>query len=316
MPIQLSDTRKVIERSLFEALRSVCVEAGYLANIKQLAENNITSVNTGTKKITINSINLTELYQPGRKFNIIGSTSSDSTYTVISSIYQGGNTIISILETIASSISYGKASIYNYYDDNNGVLKYREALGDIAALNGFAIEVFGVSQHRSKYQKKVPRVVIVKNQSLPGALGGDSKPIYIPVGNDPLNPTSYTAKVTPPQTVDFTYDIHIVCSTAEQSRVCHAIVALALPKRGYVKLITDPTTNFFVEVFSYRNIPDPSYNITEDIYMYKVSDMYETDDTIVEEGIKPMTEITADIKIGTQDKPTEAIEFGDDLVID
>lgn len=312
--MQLSDTRQVVERSLFQALRSVAVTLGYLVDINALSQIDISAVNQGLKQFTLNGTDLTNLYLPNRKFNVIGSTNNNGEYTIAYSAFTGGNTIITVAENISSSTADGKASIYIYYDDNNGVESYRTALKAIEDSKGFIVDIFGVGQPRAKYQKKIPRIVIIPNQSLPGALGGSPDPIFSPVG-DPLSPDSYTSRVLPPQTVDLTYDAHLVSSTAEQSRVLHGILALAWPKRGYVSLITDPTNHFFVESFSYRNIPNPGDNIMEDVYMYKAGDVYETENTIVRENIAPITEITTDIKVGKASDPNNAIKFGDDFII-
>lgn len=315
MALRLSDTREVVERSLFESIRSVTSQLGYLPDMNELSQVTISVINQGQNKITLTGVDLRNYYLPARKFNIIESTGNNGEYTVVSSIYQGGNTVITTLESIASSTADGKASIYIYYDDSTGIAYYNSAMNQVIASKGFAVEVFGVGQPRAKYQKKVPRIVLIPNQSLPGALGGNNDPIYIPVGIDPLSPDSYTAHVTPPQTVDLTIDAHLVSSTAEQARVLHGILALAMPKRGYLPLYNNPEVRFFIEAFSYRNIPNPGDNIVEDVYMYKASDMYETENEIIAEGIVPITQINVDMKLGTKDKPNSAIKFGDDLVI-
>lgn len=295
MAYQLSDTRQVIERSLFQALRSTAVSAGYLADMNAKNNQNLTAINQGQKKFTIAG-NLTELYLSPRKFNIVDSTSNDGEYTVVSSVYSAGNTIITVAEAIPDSTIDGAASIYQYYDDNMGVAAFAKAQKAIIDIKGFVVEIFGVGSPFAKYQKKVPRIVIIPNQSLPGALGGAPDPVYTPNG-DPLAPSSYTKHVTPPQTVDMTHDVHIVTSSAEQTRVCHSLLAIALPKRGYIPLYNDPTQRFFVESFSYRNIPNPGSDIMEDVYMYKSSDMYETTNDVSPESLIPINEITIDREI-------------------
>ncbi len=309
MAYELSDTRQVIDRSLFEALRVMAVSSGYLADMNAKNQADISALSQGSKTFTIPSVNLTELYQASRKFDIVQSTGNDGEYTVVSSVYTGGNTIITVLEAITNSTADGAASIYQYYDDTAGVGSFAAAQQAIITTKGFVVDIFGVGSPRAKYQKKVPRIVLIPNQSLPGALGGNGDPVYTPVGNDPLAPTSYTKHVTPPQTVDFTHDVHIVTSSAEQARVCHGIVAGGLPKRGYIPLITDPTVRFFVEAFSYRNIPSPGDDIMEDVYMYKSSDMYETTNDVSPESLVPITEIKDEMKVGKASDPNNAKNF-------
>lgn len=306
MPIELSDTRRVVDRSLFEALRSIAVSAGYLIDMNLKNKVNISALNQGSKTFTLSNINLTSLYQTSRKFDIENSTANNGQYTIASSSFSGGNTIITVIESIASSTADGVASIYQYYDDDAGVASFLLAQQSIINSKGFVVEIFGVGSPWAKYQKKIPRVVLIPNQSLPGSLGGNGDPVYTPVGSDPLAPTSFTKHVVPPQTVDLTYDVHIVTSSAEQARVCHGIVALGLPKRGYISLITEPEKKFFIESFSYRNIPSPGDDIVEDVYMYKASDLYETNNIVSDEVIKPITEITINTNIGKPDKSNPA----------
>lgn len=315
MAFQISDTREVIERSLYSALLSITVNAGYFADQNAKVASAISAINQGAKTFTVNGIDLTSYYTATRKFDVVSSTLNNGTYTVVSSNFTGGNTIITVLEAIPSSTVNGMLSIWKYYDDDAGVASILAANQSIISTKGFIIEIFGVGQPRAKYQKKVPRIVLIPNQSLPGALGGNGDPVYTSVGSDPLAPDSYTKHVVPPQTVDFTYDVHIVTSTAEQARVCHGIVAAALPKRGYVVLYNDPNTRFFVETFSFRNIPAPGDNIVEDVYMYKASDMYETTNDVSPESLIPITQINLETKVGTADKPNEAKPFGSDMVI-
>jgi hypothetical protein len=297
MPATLSDTRQAVERSLFEAIRNTAVYFEYLPDVNQLSQVNIGAVNQGSKTFTLNGVNLTTKYTAGRKFDIIESTLNNGTYTVASSIYQGGNTIITTLESIPDSTANGKASIYIYYDDSVGIALYEAAKVAVVANKGFMVDVFGVGSSRAKYNKKIPRIVIIPNQVLPGALGGDNNPIYVPQGIDPLAPTHFDKMYTPPQTIDLTYDFHLVSSTAEQSRVLSNILAIAIPKRGYVPIINDTVKRFFAESFSYRNMPNPGDNIMEDIYMYKISDVYETNNIISDESIIPINQITIDTDI-------------------
>lgn len=316
MAYQLSDTRQVVERSLHAALLSAGVLAGYCVNIKALTQHTINAINQGAKQFTVNGVNLTNTYLPQRKFDVVESPGvNNGTYTVVSSTYAGGNTTITVKEVIPSSTVNGKLSIYTYYDDSIGVASFNAAQEAIIADKGFVVDIFGVGASYAKYQKKIPRIVIIPNQSLPGALGGNGDPIFKPNG-DPLAPDSYTKEVTPPQTVDFTYDFHLVASTAEQSRILNGILAAGIPQRGYVPLLTDPTVRFFVDFFSYRNIPRPGDNIMEDVFMYRASDMYETTNDVSPESIIPITEITKETKIGKATDPNNALDAGTDTTVE
>lgn len=311
----LSNTRETVERSLFTAIINQAYLAGYNQNVQSLTNSNITAISLSPYKFTIAG-NLTTLYTFGRTFTVIGSTLNNGTYTVSSSALVGGNTVITTSTIIPSVTVDGQVSILTYYNDVAGVAAFQAAYAAIVATNGFAVDVFGVGSEYSKYQKKVPRIVIVANQTLPGALGGDSSPIYIPIGTDPDAPTSYTKEVLPPQTLDYTYDIRLVHSTAQQGRVLCGILALALPTRGYIDIYNDVNNviKIYVEQYSFRNIPDPSQNVEESIYMYKVGDVYEQDNTTLSTTIAPITQITLDTFEGDA-PPGGSTPFGGDLVI-
>lgn len=293
----LSDSREVVERSLFHSIRSEVVDKGYLPDVNQLLTHNIVALNQGAKTFSISG-NFTSNYISGRKFTLKGSTGNNGDYNIISSTFTGGNTIITVLQTIPNITVDGSLNIFKYYDDPNGVSLFQTNLLTIANNLGFAIEVFGSSNSQAKYMKKVPRIVIITNQSLPGSLGGSPDRIYMPNNGDILNPDFYRAQVQPPQTVDITFDIHLVSNSAKQSRILHGILALAIPKRGYVPFYNDSTKRIFVNQYSYRNINNTIEGIMEDVYMYKASDIFETNDVLVATNIKPINEIKVDMDGG------------------
>ena len=299
----LSDSREVVERSLFHSIRKELVDKGYLPDIELLVTAGINLLNQGAKQFRVTG-NVTAKYTNGRKFTITLSTGNNATYTIVSSSYSAPNTTITVVEVIPNSTADGQVNLYYYYDDAVGIALYAADIVTVINTKGFAIEVFGASNSQAKYLKKVPRIVILPNQSLPGGLGGSPDRIYTPVNGDILAPDTFVATVLPPQTTDYSYDICLVSDTAQQARVLHGILALGVPKRGYVKYYNDPTNQFFVVQFSYRSIPDVTEGIIEDIYMYEVRDIFETESAVVSVGIKPIVEIDIDTNEGTPDKST------------
>lgn len=293
----LSDSREIVERSLFHSIRKEVVDKGYLPDVNQEYINTIVAINQGGKTFSISG-NLTDSYINGRKLTVQGSTANNGDYNIISSTFSGGNTIITVLQTIPNNVIDGSLKIFRFYDDPNGVKLFQNNLLTIANNLGFAIEVFGPSNSQAKYLKKIPRIVIITNQSLPGTLGGAPDRIYLPNNGDILSPDFFTAQVQPPQTVDITFDIHLVSNSSKQSRILHGILALSVPKRGYVPFYNDETKKIFVNQYSYRNITDTVEGIMEDIYMYKANDIFETNDTIIATNIKPITEIKVEIDGG------------------
>lgn len=303
--IPLSNSREVVERSIFHSIRKELIDKGYLSDMDALIEGNITAIDQTNKVFTIAG-DKTYYFILNRNFNILNDpTGNNGVYTIASSSYIGGNTEITVNESIPSSIIAGKVSIYQYYDDTQGIADYQATIPAIITAKGFVIEIFGVGAQRAKYQKKIPRIVIIANQTLPGGLGGSPDKIFSPNNGDPLNPDAFTAEVMPPQTVDMTYDIHLVSSTSEQARIMHGIIGLGMPKRGYIKQYDNPTgIPIFVNQYSYRNVPDPSDNIMEDIYMFQANDIFETSNETVGTNIAPITEITLETNEGTPDNNT------------
>lgn len=293
----LTDTILVVERSVFHSIRQEVVDKGYYPDTSATIDDNITAINVPLKQFTIGVINRTALYTAGKTFFVRNSTLNNGTYTVVSSTYTT-NTIITVVEVIPSATVNGNTAIYKYYDDDAGVALLKADIATIVSTKGFAIEVFGVSAPRAKYQKRIPRIVIIKNQFLPGDLGGVPNTIYTPNNGDLLAPDAFTGRVQPPQTVNYNFDLHLVCQSAEQSRVLHGIVALAVPKRGYIDAYNLPSQKIFVLQYSYRSMPNTEDNLDEDIYMYTANDIFETDDRVVAENIKPITEITVEQKQG------------------
>ncbi len=295
--IPLTDTLLVVERSVFHALRQEVVDKGYYPNTSETIDDNITAINVLLKQFTIGTINRTALYTVGKTFKVKNSTLNNGTYTVVSSAFTT-NTVITVVEVIPSATVNGNTAIFKYYDDDAGVALLKADIATIVTTKGFAIEVFGVSAPRAKYQKRIPRIVIIKNQFLPGGLGGAPDTIYTPNNGDPLAPDAFTGRVQPPQTIDYNFDIHLVCQSAEQSRVLHGITALAVPKRGYINAYELPGQRIFVNQYSYRSMPNTEDNLDEDIYMYTANDIFESEDVVVSENIAPITEITVEEKQG------------------
>lgn len=80
----------------------------------------ITAVNTGSKTFTVTG-DVSNKYLPGMKIEVIGSTSNDGIYTVISATYGVGTTAIVVSESIPTGTVDGKTSFENStFDDYNG----------------------------------------------------------------------------------------------------------------------------------------------------------------------------------------------------
>ena len=80
----------------------------------------IDTADSATKTFTINGVNLTAHFTAGDQFTVVGSTSNDRDYTVVSSSVPGGNTEIIVSETITDDIPDG-AIEFNHNHPVTGV---------------------------------------------------------------------------------------------------------------------------------------------------------------------------------------------------
>jgi len=100
----------------------------------------------------------------------------------------------------------------------------------IVTSKGYSIEIFNFGKGDARVNKRVPRIVIQTQNVMEGSLGGDSSRIYT---IDNLT-GKYYAETMPPQTSDFIVDVHLIADTGIQMRVLNAILALAIPRRGFI----------------------------------------------------------------------------------
>lgn len=179
---------------------------------------------------------------------------------------------------------------------------------NIVNSKGFAIEIYNEGSNLGKGIKKVPRIVINSGNSLPGALGGDPSRFYEDTGN------SYLPMVTPPQTVDLFIDIHVVSDNVIQERILNAIMALALPRRGYIKHYNDPTKTFFIRFINFYDRDDLEGGIVEKVYGYEIPDCWDRADIQVGPAVSKITQITVPVTLqkymdGTWNNPEVSSEL-------
>lgn len=181
-----------------------------------------------------------------------------------------------------------------YPSDNAGTLAYDAAVTAIASgPRDFCIEVFNHSNTEAKGLKKIPRIVIVPTQNLPGALGGSNDRLYVPD-----IPNKFYVEVLPPQTTDLNFEIHLLSNNSKQARILTAILALALPKRGYIPRYDDSAQKLFIHNYSFRRFENTQLGILENVYMCEVPDIWETENIIIPgPRISKITEITVEEKL-------------------
>jgi hypothetical protein len=170
-------------------------------------------------------------------------------------------------------------------DTEQGYADYNIAISAIVTTKGFAIELFNEGSNLAKGIKKVPRIVINTGNFLPGALGGDPQRFYLDQGQ------SYQSLVTPPQTVDFFVNVHLVSGTVEQERILNSLIALAIQRRGYVPFYDGTSNTFFCRYLNFYHIDDQDTGLMEKVYAYQVSDCWDTEDRVINSNIAKITQI-------------------------
>jgi len=158
-----------------------------------------------------------------------------------------------------------------YPDTPVGYQDYIDDINTIIASRGFAIEIYNEGSNMAKEVKKAPRIVINTGNFLPGALGGDPQREFIDLGLE------YRAQVTPPQTVDFYINIHLISANVQQERILNSLLALAIPRRGYIPHYNDPKETIFCRYLNFYNLDDPDMGLLEKVYAYEIPDCYDSE---------------------------------------
>lgn len=178
-----------------------------------------------------------------------------------------------------------------YPDTDQGAVDFKTAITAVVAAKGYAIEIFSGASNESRGVKKIPRIVIDSGNFLPGALGGDPRRFFSDEGDD------YKALVTPSQTVDFYVNFHLISNSIAQSRILNAIIALSVPRRGYIPWYNDGTKTLFARYLNYYDQSNVDEGIIEHVYAYEVPDVWDHEDVEAYATIAKMAEITLNTNI-------------------
>lgn len=187
-----------------------------------------------------------------------------------------------------------------YPDTQVGYDAWEAAINDVVVDKGFAIELFGFGSVASKGTKKTPRIVINNVSSLPGTIGGDSTYFF----ERPTGSTgNYNQVIRPPQTIDFVLQVILSGVTAEQIRVMNSVIALSLPRRGYIEFYDEPDQKFFIE-----NTGANAYDNTRDdqidrIIAYTIPDLYDIEQIVISNTIAPIQQIRIEPTINDIESP-------------
>jgi len=195
------------------------------------------------------------------------------------------------LPDITATVNVPVPGTPKYPDTAQGWQLWKTDLQAVATTKGYAIEIFSASSNEGKGIKKVPRITFDSGSFLPGALGGDPNRYFLDKG------ATYEALVTPAQTVNYYINIHLVSNTIQQARVLNALLALAIPRRGYIKFYNDPTKSFFVKYLNYYDNDNSEVGILDYVYSYEIQDMWDSEDRTVGEPVAKMQEITFNLNL-------------------
>lgn len=163
---------------------------------------------------------------------------------------------------------------------------------NVVTAKGFCIEIFGPGSNQSKYQKKIPRIVIQTRRFLPGEIGTPPEGFY-----QLQDDNTFRQVKTAPTTSNMQIDIRLVSKSQIQDRIMHAIIGKALTTRKFIQIYTDlnnPIAKFFLRQVGYNDYNELDEGVMERVYTYEVPDVYQTEWDIISTVIAPITEITVD----------------------
>lgn len=200
------------------------------------------------------------------------------------------------------AVKYGYLpDITKYPRTHDGARNYSDKLDEIAKKKGFVLAIKNNIHSTEQGEKTSPRIVIETVQCIPGEFGQWGITQY-KINKD----GKYDKFGLPPQPVSYIIQIHLVSNTLEQARIMNAILARAIPRRGYHKIkpeiyqdipgienipVEDIGPTFFCELQTSRVYPDPENNIKEDVHQYIIPDAWDITYFDSDEEISPLEEI-------------------------
>lgn len=166
-----------------------------------------------------------------------------------------------------------------------GYLSWLTAIADIPkGLQKFPIEIFNNGNPENKGEKKMPRIVIVTEDFLPGDIG------YPIVDYEQISESEY--RLINPQNTSLNLNMRVVliAETALQQQTLTQILFGVMPTRGYLTLSGTTTPILFELAASFPTI-DYGEGILERAYRYSIKDLYLSDGTIITSNIAPLDEL-------------------------
>jgi len=199
--------------------------------------------------------------------------------------------------------------ITTYSQDPSGYAQYEADLKTILNTQGFAVEVYGMSNPEDKGYKKLARIVLITDAFLAGDFGIERRTEYV------YNETNGNYDgVTPTQNLSHQLFMKccIVCDDTAQFRYLVDVINSTLPLRGYLPYYDVPDTSFFTETTSFMDLSSATEGILEKVYTYRVPDVVWTEDILDPGAAVPITYINLLIqaKLGIY-FPATSIDVGE-----
>ena len=84
-------------------------------------------------------------------------------------------------------------------------------------------------------------------------------------------------------------------------RIMNAILALALPRKGYIPLWnTSPVQNVLTRYLTNNVVSTEQEGIIEHVYRYEIPDVWEIEDKLVNGNVAPLAQITLRQVVGDE----------------
>lgn len=201
-------------------------------------------------------------------------------------------------ESVEKGYSVDVSNSLLYPNTPQGMAAYEAAKKAIILDKGFVIDVFNNSNPDYKGLKKLPRIVIITEDPMPGDLGGAPDRIY--TSN---NDGTFTPRITPPEVYDITFAIYLLANTVKEQRVLIGLLANALPSRGYIPVHPrfNIPSNFFILNTSMATLPSAIDGVMEKVYRYTIKDIFLTEYYKEFPNVHQVEEITFVTINGTED---------------
>lgn len=171
---------------------------------------------------------------------------------------------------------------------------WRAAEQAIIDDKGFVVEIFGASTNHELTEKKLPRVVYTPQRLLPGDIGNAYGPTY------ELNTVTdtYEKTIGPLQTSNYLFKIGIHGKNAQEYRLMHSAIASVIAHKEYIPFYNDADKYIMLQQYAYQDDPDLRKGTKDGYYFYKVVDIYEGDDKVLD-NLAPIAQIDMEGEIAS-----------------